>query len=79
MFSAAPLATQKWIIVKWMRRYTLELNDITLSWRDLKRYYLVHGTFNDTFALDAAIHEAVGELKRGVPDGSSVGQTANRR
>jgi transposase len=60
--STAALAARKWITVQWLPRYAPELNDIELSWRDLKRHHLAHQTFHDTVALDAAIHEAVDDL-----------------
>jgi transposase len=60
--STAALAARKWITVQWLPRYAPELNDIELTWRDLKRHHLAHQTFHDTVALDAAIHEAVDDL-----------------
>jgi hypothetical protein len=60
--STAALATRGWITVEWLPRYAPELNDIELSWRDLKRHHLAHQTFRDTVVLDAAIHEAVDDL-----------------
>jgi transposase len=62
--STAALAARKWITVEWLPRYAPELNDIELSWRDLKRHHLAHQTFHDTVALDAAIHEAVDDLNQ---------------
>jgi transposase len=58
----AALAARNWITVEWLPRYAPELNDIELSWRDLKRHHLAHQTFQDTVVLDAAIHEAVENL-----------------
>jgi transposase len=62
--STAALAARKWITVEWLPRYAPELNDIELSWRDLKRHHLAHQTFHDPVALDAAIHEAVDGLNQ---------------
>jgi transposase len=60
--STAALAARSWITVEWLPRYAPELNDIELSWRDLKRHHLAHQTFRDTAVLDAAIHAAVDDL-----------------
>jgi len=60
--STAALAARSWITVEWLPRYAPELNDIELSWRDLKRHHLAHQTFRDTAVLDAAIHTAVDDL-----------------
>lgn len=62
--SMAALSARSWITVEWLPRYAPELNDIELSWRDLKRHHLAHRTFHDTAVLDAAIHEAVEDLNR---------------
>lgn len=62
--STAALAARPWISVEWLPRYAPELNDIELSWRDLKRHYLAHRTFRDAADLQAAIHAAVAELNR---------------
>lgn len=62
--SMAALAARTWITVEWLPRYAPELNEIELSWRDLKRHHLAHRTFHDTAALDAAIHAAVEDLNR---------------
>jgi transposase len=62
--SMAALAARSWIIVEWLPRYAPELNDIELSWRDLKRHHLAHRTFRDTAVLDVAIHDAVDDLNR---------------
>src|SRR3954467_7641816 len=56
--SMAALSARSWITVEWLPRYAPELNDIELSWRDLKRHHLAHQTFRDTAVLDAAIHTA---------------------
>ena len=62
--SMAALAAPTWITVEWLPRSAPELNDIELSWRDLKRHHLAHRTFRDTAVLDAAIHTAVEDLNR---------------
>jgi transposase len=62
--TAALVARKNWITVEWLPRYAPELNDIELSWRDLKRHYLAHRTFHDTAMLDGAIHAAVEDLNR---------------
>lgn len=62
--SAAALAARPWITVEWLPRYAPELNDIELSWRDLKRHHLAHRTFRDVADLDDAVHAAVLELNR---------------
>jgi DDE superfamily endonuclease len=41
-----------------------ELNDIELSWRDLKRHHLANRTFRDADHLDQAIHEAVAAMNQ---------------
>jgi transposase len=56
---AALAARAHWLSVEWLPKYAPELNDIELTWRDLKAHYLAHRTFADADALDAAIHEAV--------------------
>ena len=43
-------------------KYTPELNDIEVVWRDLKAHYLAHQTFTDAKALDREIHRAVEAL-----------------
>jgi transposase len=62
--TAALVARKNWITVEWLPRYAPELNDIELSWRDLKRHYLAHRTFQDTAVLDGAIHAAVEDLNQ---------------
>jgi transposase len=62
--STAALAARSWITVEWLPRYAPELNDIELSWRDLKRHHLADRTFHDTAVLEAAIHAAVEDLNR---------------
>jgi transposase len=60
--SMAALAARKWITVEWLPRYAPELNDIEVSWRDLKRHHLAHRTFADVAELDQAIRDAVTDL-----------------
>jgi transposase len=62
--SMAALAARICITVEWLPRYAPELNDIELSWRDLKRHHLAHRTFRDTALLDLAIHTAVDDMNR---------------
>ena len=59
----AALATRAhWLTVEWLPKYAPELNDIETVWRDLKAHHLAHQTFDDTDALDHAIHQAVDAL-----------------
>jgi len=59
----AALATRAhWLTVEWLPKYTPELNDIEIVWRDLKAHHLAHQTFTDAEALDRAIHAAVTAL-----------------
>ena len=51
-----------WLTVEWLPKYTPELNDIELVWRDLKAHHLAHQTFADADALEQAIHQAVDAL-----------------
>ena len=62
--SMAALAARRWISVEWLPRYAPELNDIELSWRDLKRHHLAHRTFACVAELDRAIQEAVADLNQ---------------
>jgi transposase len=62
--SMAAITARSWIVVEWLPRYAPELNDIELSWRDLKRHHLAHRTFRNHALLDAAIHDAVQSLNR---------------
>jgi transposase len=55
-------ARAHWLTVEWLPKYAPELNDIELTWRDLKAHHLAHRTFADAGALDAAIHAAVAAL-----------------
>ena len=61
---AAFAARSHWLTVEWLPKYTPELNDIELVWRDLKAHHLAHQTFTDVAALDQAIHNAVHHLNQ---------------
>lgn len=61
---AALAARAHWLTVEWLPKYAPELNDIELTWRDLKGHYLAHQTFADVGALDRAIHDATADLNR---------------
>lgn len=61
---AALAARAHWLTVEWLPKYAPELNDIELTWRDLKAHHLAHQTFADPDALDRAIHAAVADLNR---------------
>ena len=60
--TTAAIAARPWLTVEWLPRYAPELNDIELTWRDLKRLHLAHQTFEDAAHLDKAVHQAVGRL-----------------
>jgi len=60
----AALEQRSWITVEWLPKYTPELNDIERSWRDLKRHYLAHQTFQCVDQLDRAVARAVDDLNR---------------
>ena len=60
--TTAAIAARPWLTVEWLPRYAPELNDIEVTWRDLKRHHLAHRTFQDAPNLDIAIHEAVQNL-----------------
>ena len=62
--SRAALAERPWITVEWLPRYAPELNDIERTWRDLKRHYLAHRTFDDAADLTCAIQAAVKQLNK---------------
>lgn len=62
--TAKALDQRPWLTVEWLPRYTPELNDIELAWRDLKRHHLAHRTFTDAQQLEAAIHRSVRDLNR---------------
>jgi len=59
---AALTARAHWLTVEWLPKHAPELNNIELTWRDLKAHHLAHRTFSDAGTLDSAIHEAVGAL-----------------
>jgi transposase len=59
---AALAARAHWLTVEWLPKYAPELNDIELTWRDLKAHHLAHRTFTDADALDTTIHVAVASL-----------------
>lgn len=56
------LAARNWIVAEWRSRYAPELNNVELSWCDVKRHHLAHQTFHDVSAVDIAFHETVAEL-----------------
>ena len=56
------LAARTWLTLKWLPKYTPELNDIERCWRDLKQHYLANRTFADPDALARAIPDAVARL-----------------
>ena len=61
--SRAALAERAhWLTVEWLPKYTPELNDIEVLWRDLKRHHLAHQTFTGPDDLECAIHPAVATL-----------------
>ncbi len=60
----AALEQRSWITVEWLPKYTPEFNDIERSWRDLKRHYLAHQTFQCVDQLDRAVARAVDDLNR---------------
>jgi transposase len=64
MTLAALEARKHWLTVEWLPKYSPELNDIEVVWRDLKGHHLAHQTFTDVEALDREIHAAVEALNR---------------
>ncbi len=56
---AALDARKHWLTVEWLPKYSPELNDIEVVWRDLKAHHLAYQTFTDAEALDREIHAAV--------------------
>ena len=58
------LDQRAWLTVEWLPKYAPELNDIERSWRDLKRHFLAHQTFQSLAQLDHAVERAVHELNR---------------
>jgi transposase len=61
---AALEARKHWLTVEWLPKYSPELNDIEVVWRDLKGHHLAHRTFTDVEALNHEIHDAVEALNR---------------
>lgn len=59
---AAFKAREHWLQVEWLPKYAPELNDIEVTWGDLKAHHLAHQTFDDPEELDRAIHDAVEKL-----------------
>ena len=53
-----------WLTIEWLPKYAPELNDIERSWRDLKRHFLAHRTFQSVEHLEIAIQQAVQALNR---------------
>jgi len=60
----AALAKRPWLTIEWLPKYAPELNDIERSWRDLKRHFLAHKTFQSVEHLKLAIHNAVLKLNQ---------------
>ena len=58
----AALAARPWLTIEWLPKYAPELNDIERSWRDLKRHFLAHRTFQSVEHLEVAVHQAITEL-----------------
>ena len=58
----AALAMRPWLTIEWLPKYAPELNDIERSWRDLKRHFLAHRTFQSVEHLEIAVHQAISEL-----------------
>ena len=53
-------ARSAWLTPEWLPKYAPELNDIEHAWRDLKRHFLAHQTFESVNHLDEAIATAGG-------------------
>ncbi len=60
----AALAKRPWLTIEWLPKYAPELNDIERSWRDLKRHFLAHQTFQSVEHLDAALRNAIIKLNQ---------------
>ena len=60
----AALAKRPWLTIEWLPKYAPELNDIERSWRDLKRHFLAHQTFQSVEHLDTALHNAILKLNQ---------------
>jgi transposase len=58
----AALALRPWLTIEWLPKYAPELNDIERSWRDLKRHFLAHRTFQSVEHLETAVHQAIAKL-----------------
>lgn len=58
----AALDKRPWLTIEWLPKYAPELNDIERSWRDLKRHFLAHQTFQSVEQLDRAVARAVDQL-----------------
>jgi DDE superfamily endonuclease len=73
---AALTARAHWLTVEWLPKYTPELNDIEVVWRDLKAFNLAHQTFNGVAELDGANSQG---SRRSEPRacGRSVGKATN--
>ena len=60
----AMAARSAWLTPEWLPKYAPELNDIEHAWRDLKRHFLAHQTFESVDHLDEAIHNAVDAMNQ---------------
>jgi transposase len=60
----AALASRPWLTIEWLPKYAPELNDIERSWRDLKRHFLAHQTFQSVEHLETALEKAVIKLNQ---------------
>jgi transposase len=60
----AAFAKRPWLTIEWLPKYAPELNDIERSWRDLKRHFLAHRTFQSVEHLETVLHNAILELNR---------------
>lgn len=60
----AALEKRSWLTIEWLPKYAPELNDIERSWRDLKRHFLAHQTFQSVDELDAAVALAVNRFNQ---------------
>lgn len=58
----AALAQRPWLTIEWLPKYAPELNDIERSWRDLKRHFLAHRTFQSVEHLETALDDAILKL-----------------
>jgi transposase len=62
--STAALNARPWITAEWLSRYAPELNNIELTWRDLKRYYRARRMFREVDHRETVMHTAIRELNR---------------